>query len=85
MKIIEIIEPGFPEKNGGKYVESFDPEFMNGLGRVYSTDDIEKAKTFDDFGQAFEFWKTQSKTKPTRPDGKPNRPMTALTIEIKDK
>jgi hypothetical protein len=27
-------------------------------------------------------WKRTSKTHPRRPDGKPNRPMTAFTVEV---
>jgi len=28
------------------------------------------------------FWGTQSNTVPLRPDGKPNKPLTALSIEV---
>lgn len=41
------------------------------------------ARPFDDAGQAFEYWRQQSKTVPMRPDNKPNRPITAYTVEIK--
>ena len=35
-------------------------------------------------GDAMNFWRAPSKTRPTRMDGKPNRPLTALTVEIED-
>jgi hypothetical protein len=41
-----------------------------------------EAKQFDDAGQALDFWRTQSTIWPLRSDGKPNRPLTALSAEF---
>lgn len=51
-------------------------------GMVESTVDPKKAMRFSSFGEAHELWVTQSTTVPFRPDGRPNRPLTAFTVEI---
>lgn len=76
-----IMADGQPSVFDGEYVTDFDPDFMDGLGMVKSTPDISKAKPFKDLAAVMAFWKTQSTVKPTRPDGRPNRPLTAFTIE----
>lgn len=42
------------------------------------------AMKFADAKAVLELWRTQSKAVPRRPDGKPNRPLTAFTIEVVD-
>ena len=37
---------------------------------------------FVSIAEAMEYWRTVSTTVPFRPDGKPNRPLTAYTVEI---
>ena len=64
----------------GQWLESFDAEANDGWGDAVFTDDITKAMKFPSMNEAFELWKTTSKTRPKRPDGKPNRPLTAFTI-----
>jgi hypothetical protein len=66
----------------GQYLESFDADAMRGRGLVAWTDDPQKAKLFASFGNAHEFYRTQSKTHPLRDDGKPNRPLTAYNVTI---
>lgn len=65
-----------------QYLEWFDFDFANGLGRGQFTRDRTKALTFASPAKAMEFWKTISSVRPFRPDGKPNRPLTALTVEV---
>jgi len=72
---------GRPTDFDGEYLTKFDPDFRNGLGRVWTTPDQNKAKLFGDLGQVIEFWKITSRVRPMREDGKPNRPLTAFTIE----
>jgi hypothetical protein len=43
---------------------------------------IEQAALFADVATAMEFLNTQSCTVPFRDDGKPNRPLTAFTVEL---
>lgn len=66
----------------GQYIKSFDFEADEGLGFGEFTTDIDTAIQFTDVMAAGEFWRTQSKTRPVRPDGRPNRPLTALSVEI---
>lgn len=53
-----------------------------GLGNVVLTENEEEAKQFETFIEVMKFWKQQSKTVPWRPDGRPNRPVSAYTIEV---
>lgn len=72
--------------HAGQYLETFDHDTADGLGYGEFTADLTKAKRFDTFKDAFEFWRQQSKTRPRRwyGDRGPNRPLTALTVEIFD-
>ena len=43
----------------------------------------EKAKQFDSFTEAMEFWRRQSTVHPFRlSDGKPNRPLCAYSVTV---
>lgn len=70
-----------------KWVVSFDPN-IHKKGKPYPTGWVEssvdplKAKRFKTQVEAWGLWNTQSESVPLRPDGKPNKPMTAYTIEI---
>ena len=73
---------GKPCPHEGHWLKSFDHEAFGGRGHGEFTDDIDQAMRFVDSAAAFAFWGKQSETKPSRNDGKPNKPMTALTVEI---
>ena len=63
------------------YIEDFIPDTDPfGRGEVFVTTLKQEAKQFADLEAALEFWKQQSKRMPLRPDGKPNRPLTAFSI-----
>lgn len=62
------------------YVEFFDPDAHGGPGAIKLTSNRRLARRFASKGDAFEAWRQQSSVKPLRPDGKPNRPMTAFSI-----
>jgi hypothetical protein len=64
----------------GPYLEWSDPDANHGFGNERWTDDLAKAKKFKSFMAAMECWKAQSSVKPYRPDGKPNRPLTAFSV-----
>jgi hypothetical protein len=66
----------------GEWLKSFDFDAYGGIGEGVFTKSAERAKRFKDAGEAMKFWRTQSKVKPMRDDGKPNRPFTALTVAI---
>ncbi len=86
MKVIKIV--GFTNRErcpiAGSYLESFDFEAEDGRGSIEVTNDISKAQKFTDAAEAMSFWRTQSKTKPIREDGDPNRPFTASHVVIEN-
>ena len=65
-----------------RYLVDFDVKEHTGRGPIPTTPDIAKAKHFTNAAEALEFWRTQSRVRPRRPDGLPNRPLTAFTVEI---
>jgi hypothetical protein len=66
-----------------RYLLGFWPDRYGGRGEVTFTDDIAKARRFPGFAEVMECWQTPSKVRPLRPDGMPNRPLTAYTITPK--
>jgi len=66
----------------GEYLASFAPEAYDGRGLATFTRDRARALVFPDFKAAYECIGTRPKKRPTRPDGKPNRPLTAFTLNI---
>ena len=73
---------GMPCDHAGQYLESFDPDAYGGRGYVTWTPDLSKAMRFTSVVEAFEMRWRQPTVLPLRPDGKPNRPLTAYTTEI---
>jgi hypothetical protein len=86
MKVIVAIEyaDGRPCPFGGQYLVAFDFDAAAGRGRGEFTKDPERARKFADAGEALSFWRTPSTVDPVRDDGKPNRPFTSITVEIRD-
>jgi len=66
----------------GQYLRSFDHEHDNGMGWGEFTSNIARAKKFDTREELFEFWTKVPKCRPIRPDGQPNRPLTALSVTV---
>lgn len=66
------------------YLQSWDIDAHDGRGEAIYTDSLDAAYRFPDVGALFTAWKEQSTVRPLRDDGKPNRPLTALTIETVD-
>lgn len=69
------------------WVQHYDPDGGNQqitypTGDLVTTTDPKLAKVFPTFEAAWEAWRAQSTRTPLRPDGKPNRPMTAMTVEL---
>jgi hypothetical protein len=64
------------------YVQDVDFDADEGRGRIIMTQKRYEAKRFDTPGEALEYYRTQSKVVPIRPDGKPNRPLTAYNVQI---
>jgi hypothetical protein len=79
MVIVELGGRTFPP---GTYLERFDHEANGGLGFGAFTTDPAKALRFVDFAEAMQFWNKVPLSRPLRPDGKPNKPLSATSIAI---
>lgn len=66
----------------GLYVKAYDPDMYDGRGWTEWTDDPNLARRFPTPAVALDFWRRTSTVRPLRPDGKPNRPLTAYSIEV---
>ncbi len=64
----------------GQFLYDFDPDFFDGFGKATWIKDAKQALRFETIAEALNCWKTVSTVRPTRCDGKPNRPMTAYHI-----
>ncbi len=82
--VIQIIAnaAGFPCPFAGEYLMTFDHEAHDGRGEIDTTTRLSRAMKFKTSIKAFEFYGRVSKSRPTRPDGKPNKPLTAFTVLI---
>lgn len=69
----------------GGWLCHYDPDAYEGGGSVVVTRDPAVAIRFAGPSEALNMWQSQSSTMPIRPeDGKPNRPLTAFTIELRE-
>lgn len=66
----------------GALLKSFDVDAADGRGSSDWTGNADEALLFDSAALAMAAWNAQSTVRPLRPDGKPNKPMTAFTVEI---
>ncbi|HTB46264.1 MAG TPA: hypothetical protein VK741_21765 [Acetobacteraceae bacterium] len=64
-----------------RWLKAFDPDAYGGRGFIDTTPDRAQAMRFPSFEAAMECWRTQSRVKPLRDDGQPNRPLTAHTVQ----
>jgi len=84
IKLIELASGHRMPEFDGLYLKSYDPDGHGGLGDVHATDNLSEAMRFPDVASAMACWQQTSTVRPRRPDGKPNRPLTAFTIETFD-
>lgn len=84
MFAIKIIEAGSEPELEGRFIEEYDVTSLDhkGAGRLRTTLDQRLALRFCCHGHALQFYIQDSPTVPFRTDGKPNRPLTAYTVEI---
>jgi len=72
---------GQPFDFPGQYVEKYEDHPLP-AGEVTFTPAPARAKRFSTSREAALFWQQTNKAMPVRPDGKPNRPLTAFSVEI---
>jgi hypothetical protein len=77
--VIAVTEDRDPD---GLYLASYDVDAHEGRGEIAWTEDRHSAMIFKDAAAAMAIWQQQSTVTPLRPDGKPNRPMTAFSVEL---
>lgn len=53
-----------------------------GIAMLTVTDDPATARVFPDVMSAIDYWRAVSPIYPVRPDGQPNRPLTAYAMEV---
>lgn len=63
------------------YLASFDVDARDGRGDVILTGSLARAMRFESQRELFETWQTASTVRPVRPDGRPNKPLTAYTVQ----
>lgn len=66
------------------WLHDMDFEANDGRGHATMTEHLHEAKRFDSAMEAITYLRTSPKCKPTRPDGLPNRPLTAYHCNISD-
>ncbi len=72
---------GQPTEHDGRWLVEYDPSMALTEDRIVlkTTDQEAEAKVFPTGREALECWRLPVGV---RPDGKPNRPLTAWTVEI---
>jgi hypothetical protein len=77
--VLHLAADGVPVN---QWVRSSDVNAYNGRGDVQLTHDPSKAWRFADAVAAMAYWQRPSTVRPFRPDGKPNRPLTAFSVSV---
>ena len=80
MRIIQRAD-GVRSHYDGRYVMDC-RDTPDGMGIYVTSPKLEDARRFADAGEAMAFWNRISATRRWRPDGKPNKPLTAFTVSI---
>lgn len=78
--LLLTLRQGGPVK--GPYLQWSNPDAKQGMGDEGWTDDVAKAQKFPSFEAAMACWNAQSKARPLRPDGRPNKPLTAFSVTV---
>lgn len=81
--VIKIMGTAFELITRPLYVKSVDHS-KPPADSVVLTPYQKQAKRFPDKAEAFEAWKGVNQVDPVRPDGAPNRPLSAYTVEIEE-
>lgn len=82
MRVLGVASTGVDLSEPPCWVEAYDIEAFGGRGTATLTNDPAKALRFPTAVEAMAAWTAVSRTRPVRGDGKPNRPLTAYTIEV---
>ena len=64
----------------GWYLAGYDADGNDGWGEAVWTDDPAEAIVFATATEAHACWTAQSRLRPMRPDGQPNRPLMSFSV-----
>lgn len=68
------------QEHVGRYVTEYKPELARkGEQWIWTTDDVDQALGFSDIRNLHDLYRTSVGT---RPDGKPDRPITVYTVQV---
>lgn len=79
---------GAPSDYDGHYVVHYDPAYVHPEhgydgGALTTSPSPERAKVFPTAAEAMDYWGQQAPSPwHIRPDGRPNKPLTAFTVEV---
>lgn len=82
MVVIKILGTPFSLLDTPLYLKGYDLEANEGRGWVQLTHTPDNAQRFASKGAAMQAWLSQSVMRPLRPDGLPNRPLCAYSVEF---
>lgn len=82
VRILYAATGGPPTEHDGRYVVSWNPHTRVDKLDIVTTNGPSEARLWTNNRDCFAEWKTISNVQPKRPDGKPNRPLTAMSIQI---
>lgn len=80
--VIYLIERGSDNAPVGEWLKDANVEAFNGRGECLGTLDVSEAKKFSTVQEAMRFYNKVPACRPIREDGRPNKPLTAYTVEI---
>jgi len=83
MRVVGVAGYGYAEAlevPENAWLAEVDYEYGGGRGMARLTDNVEEAMVFPSAMAVHAAWTTVPESRPLRPDGKPNRPLTAYTI-----
>lgn len=66
----------------GCYLLAYEPDYAQGRGAAHWTEDVRLARRFRSPEDAWALWRSSPASRPTREDGRPNRPLTAYTVTV---
>jgi len=83
IKVVGFARYDLPCAFAGQYLEFYDPDIPDPREQMAGfTPDLAKAKKFKSPGDALNEWHRVRTVDPVRADGRPNKPLTALTVEV---
>lgn len=84
VRLVCVGEPGImlgsPDSAVGQWLKSYDPDARDGYGEAHWTSIKSEAMVFVDNEAALRCYVQQSRTRPLREDGRPNKPLTAYSV-----